>query len=180
MASMAKRTFRLSGSMAAIFVSKSAAPTAELGTSISAWILSSSLMQTPLGVSHLGVDVLLVYPDYTVVESLVRRGKYHVEEGGWYSEGLAALAARLKEAGHRPWLLHLTRPAEEEEFVSAIRSRDPAVVGTADRRVRLKWCPDVVPRASCGVLWHGVVGSPRRPPGFGEVPGSKYGRVHRA
>jgi hypothetical protein len=46
LASMAKRTLRLSGSMAAIFASKSAAPTAELGTSISAWILSSSLMQT--------------------------------------------------------------------------------------------------------------------------------------
>lgn len=93
-----------------------------------------------LGVGRLGVDVLLVYPDYTVVESLVRRGKYHVEEGGWYSEGLAALAARLKEAGHRPWLLHLTRPAEEEEFVSAVRSRDPAVVAITVRSSALSDC----------------------------------------
>ncbi|MDI6894523.1 MAG: hypothetical protein QME70_07940 [Bacillota bacterium] len=44
----------------------------------------------------MGIDVVLVHPDYTVVESLVRPGKYHVEEGGWYAEGLARLRHLLQ------------------------------------------------------------------------------------
>lgn len=88
----------------------------------------------------MGIKVLLVYPDFTVVESVFRPGRYQVEEGGWYAEGLAAMAANLRIAGHRPTLLHLTRPPTREEFVSALREYDPPVVAITVRSSALPYC----------------------------------------
>jgi len=40
--------------------------------------------------------VTLIYPDYTVMRLFSSPGTTRVERGGWYAEGVAALAATLK------------------------------------------------------------------------------------
>ncbi|MEW5932210.1 MAG: radical SAM protein [Bacillota bacterium] len=88
----------------------------------------------------MGIEILFVYPDFTVTEVALRPGRYQVEEGGWYAEGLAAMAASLQHAGHRVALLHLTRPPSREEFLEALGRYDPALVGLTVRSSALSYC----------------------------------------
>lgn len=73
------------------------------------------------------LKVLFVYPDYSINRHL--DGRVTIDEGGWYSEGLASLAAVLREDGHEVELYHLTRPVPQDEFEAQIKKASPDLVG---------------------------------------------------
>jgi anaerobic magnesium-protoporphyrin IX monomethyl ester cyclase len=72
------------------------------------------------------LKVLFVYPDYSINRHL--DGHVTIDEGGWYSEGLASLAAVLREDGHSVELYHLTKPAPEDEFIARVMKSGPDMV----------------------------------------------------
>lgn len=75
------------------------------------------------------MKVLLVYPDFEISLEHGTRRFVGVEQGGWYSEGLASLSAVLKREGHKVSLYHLVRPPEKREFVARIREEEPDLIG---------------------------------------------------
>lgn len=74
-------------------------------------------------------QVTLVYPDYTQTRLHSNPARVRTERGGWYAEGLAALSAALRHAGHSVQLLHMTQPPTREGFVAQLSATHPDVVG---------------------------------------------------
>ncbi|MHB8070525.1 MAG: B12-binding domain-containing radical SAM protein [Candidatus Cryosericum sp.] len=77
--------------------------------------------------------VTLVYPDYTTTQLYSKPHQVRVDRGGWYAEGLAALSATLKQAGHSVSLVHLTQPPTHEDFVARLVATHPDVTGFSVR-----------------------------------------------
>jgi radical SAM superfamily enzyme YgiQ (UPF0313 family) len=77
--------------------------------------------------------VTLVYPDYTTTRLYSKPQKVRVDRGGWYAEGLAALSATLKQAGHTASLLHVTQPPTREDFAARLTATHPDVIGFSVR-----------------------------------------------
>ena len=77
--------------------------------------------------------VTLVYPDYTTTRLYSKPQKVRVDRGGWYAEGLAALSATLKQAGHTVSLLHVTQPPTREDFDARLTATHPDVIGFSVR-----------------------------------------------
>ena len=75
----------------------------------------------------------LVYPDYTTTRLYSNPRRVRVDRGGWYAEGLAALSATLKRAGHTVSLLHVMQPPTREEFAAHLAATHPDVVGFSVR-----------------------------------------------
>lgn len=71
--------------------------------------------------------VLLVYGDYQA------RSRGRQRPLGFYAEGLASLAAILKEGRHEVALLHLLAPPSESVFKARIRLKHPDLVGFTTR-----------------------------------------------
>jgi len=78
-------------------------------------------------------QVTLVYPDYTTTRFYSRPQQVRVDRGGWYAEGLAALSATLKQAGHAVSLLHVTQPPTREDFTARLTATHPDVIGFSVR-----------------------------------------------
>ncbi len=72
---------------------------------------------------------LFIYPDYKVNVDPQTGRMTGVDEGGWYMEGVASLAAVLEQAGHEVELFHMTRPVGRDEFQDAIRKNRPDLAG---------------------------------------------------
>lgn len=77
--------------------------------------------------------VTLVYPDYTTTRLYSKPRQVRVDRGGWYAEGLAALSATLKQAGHTVSLVHVTQPPTRKDFVSRLMATHPDIVGFSVR-----------------------------------------------
>ncbi len=77
--------------------------------------------------------VTLVYPDYTTTRLYSKPRQVRVDRGGWYAEGLAALSATLKQAGHTVSLLHVTQPPTREDFAARLTATHPDVIGFSVR-----------------------------------------------
>jgi len=107
----------------------------------------------------MGIPVLFIYPDFTALERTGRPGTYDIEPGGWYAEGLAAMAASLRAAGHQPALLHLTTPPDRERFIAAVRQQNPALVAITARSSAFPYCQQYTQWAkeslSAPVVWGG-------------------------
>lgn len=107
----------------------------------------------------MGIPVLFVYPDFVAQERTGRPGTYDVETGGWYAEGLAAMSASLRAAGHHPLLMHLTAPPDRDEFTAILRRQDPAVVAFTVRSSAFPYCQEctrwVKEASGAYVVWGG-------------------------
>ncbi|MBA4364849.1 MAG: hypothetical protein C0398_02440 [Coprothermobacter sp.] len=77
--------------------------------------------------------VTLVYPDYTTTRLYSKPRQARVDRGGWYAEGLAALSATLKQAGHTVSLVHVTQPPTRKDFVTRLTATHPDIVGFSVR-----------------------------------------------
>ncbi len=75
------------------------------------------------------MKVLFIYPDYKVNIDPATGSMLGVDEGGWYMEGIASLAAVLRRAGHAAELYHLTSPVGRDEFQENLRRHDPDLMG---------------------------------------------------
>jgi len=75
------------------------------------------------------LKILFVYPDYKVNIHPHTGRMLGVDEGGWYMEGVASLAAVLADAGHDTGLYHLTRPARRVDFQDTLRGESPDLLG---------------------------------------------------
>ncbi len=73
------------------------------------------------------MKVLFIYPDFAADAKVGDKKK------GFYSEGLAALSAYLKEHGHQATLYHLTAPVNQEEFQERLNQEDPGLVAFSVR-----------------------------------------------
>ena len=73
------------------------------------------------------VSVLFIYPDFLEATRNIRNIP------GNYSEGLASLSAVLKEGGHRVNLYHLTYMPDKQEFINAVKSFSPEIIGFSIR-----------------------------------------------
>lgn len=72
---------------------------------------------------------LFIYPDYKVNVDPQTGHMTGVDEGGWYMEGVASLAAVLEQAGHAVDLFHMTRPVGQTEFQDGLRAYHPDFAG---------------------------------------------------
>ncbi|MEW6552961.1 MAG: radical SAM protein [Actinomycetota bacterium] len=72
---------------------------------------------------------LFIYPDYKVNIDPQTGRTTGVDEGGWYMEGVASLAAVLRQAGHEADLYHMTSPVGRDEFQGALRAYHPDLAG---------------------------------------------------
>ncbi|MEW6426031.1 MAG: radical SAM protein [Bacillota bacterium] len=75
------------------------------------------------------MKILFIYPDYKINIDPFTKRVTGIEKGGWYMEGLASLAAVLKENGHQVSLYHLTAPVERKEFQAHLRQSSPDLIG---------------------------------------------------
>ena len=68
------------------------------------------------------MNILLIYPDYTT--------RWDPDESpyGYYSEGLSSISAVLKEGGHSVCLTHLKKVPYREDFVEAVKIKDPQLI----------------------------------------------------
>ncbi|MGQ9571927.1 MAG: B12-binding domain-containing radical SAM protein [Dehalococcoidia bacterium] len=73
------------------------------------------------------MKVLFVYVDLQAERN--RKGQLICTPGGWFQEGIASIAACLRQAGHETALYHMVSPVGRDEFVRAIRRQAPDVVG---------------------------------------------------
>ncbi len=73
------------------------------------------------------MKVLFVYPDFAA------NAKVGENKRGFYSEGIAALSAVLKENGYRASLYHLTGPVEKEELQERVKEEDPDLIAFSAR-----------------------------------------------
>ncbi|MBE3519683.1 MAG: radical SAM protein [Firmicutes bacterium] len=107
----------------------------------------------------MGIPVLFVYPDFVAQERTGRPGTYDVETGGWYAEGLAAMSASLRAAGHHPSLMHLTVPPDRDEFTALLRQHNPALVAFTVRSSTFPYCLEYTQWVKEGsgayVIWGG-------------------------
>ena len=72
---------------------------------------------------------LFIYPDYKVNVDPQTGRMIGVDEGGWYMEGVASLAAVLEQAGHEVDLFHMTSPVDRAEFQDTLRGYRPDLAG---------------------------------------------------
>jgi len=75
------------------------------------------------------MKILFIYPDYKVNIDPLTKKITGIEKGGWYMEGIASLAAVLKEKGHKVGLYHLTVPVKKEEFQTYLQKESPDLIG---------------------------------------------------
>ena len=73
------------------------------------------------------MKVLFVYIDLAAQKN--RKGELVCSPGGWFQEGIASMAACLRQAGHEVALYHLVNPVEHNGFVKAVRRHAPDVAG---------------------------------------------------
>ena len=73
------------------------------------------------------MKVLFVYIDLAAQKN--RKGQLVCSPGGWFQEGIASIAACLRQAGHEAALHHLVNPVERDEFVKAVRRHAPDIAG---------------------------------------------------
>ena len=81
----------------------------------------------------IGINVLFIYPDF--LEST----KFKRNIPGNYNEGLASLSAVLKEGGHSACLYHLTYMPDKGEFIEAVKSYKPDIIGISIRTSALSF-----------------------------------------
>jgi radical SAM superfamily enzyme YgiQ (UPF0313 family) len=105
------------------------------------------------------MKITLVYPDYIIYRSFSRATVLRIEKGGWYSEGVAALSASLKEKGAEVNLLHITTPPQKEEFERRLIETKPDVVGFTVRTSAFtlvsEWSRWVKKAIDVPILWGG-------------------------
>ena len=76
------------------------------------------------------MKILFVYPDYKVEIDADTHAEIGVIKGGWYMEGVASMAAVLRQRGHEVALYHLTEPpASDEAFVAEVQRHQPGLIG---------------------------------------------------
>jgi radical SAM superfamily enzyme YgiQ (UPF0313 family) len=73
------------------------------------------------------MNFLFVYIDLTAQKN--RKGELVCTAGGWFQEGLASIAACLRQAGHQVGLYHMVNPGGHDAFVKAVRRHAPDVAG---------------------------------------------------
>ena len=73
------------------------------------------------------MKVLFVYIDLAAQKN--RKGQLVCSPGGWFQEGIASIAACLRQAGHEASLYHLVNPVKRDEFVRAVQRQAPDVAG---------------------------------------------------
>lgn len=73
------------------------------------------------------LSILLIYPDF-LEEDKFKKGKL-----GNYSEGLASISAVLKNAGYGVELYHQLYMPDKTEFIEAVRSKNPGLIGFTAR-----------------------------------------------
>ncbi len=73
------------------------------------------------------MKVLFVYIDLAAQKN--RKGQLVCNPGGWFQEGIASIAACLRQAGHEAALYHLVNPVGRGEFVRAVQHHAPDVAG---------------------------------------------------
>lgn len=97
------------------------------------------------------MKITLIYPE-------IRR-KFKGYTGN-YHEGLASLSAMVKKAGHQVFLLHVTRPLEEEDFVRQLLATAPDFVGFSSASNTYPYVREMAPWAKkhfgVPVLYGGV------------------------
>lgn len=71
--------------------------------------------------------LLLIYPDFLEEE------KFNRKKLGNYSEGLASISAVLKQNGHDVKLYHQLYMPDKKEFIDAVKSFEPDVIGFSMR-----------------------------------------------
>ncbi|MBN1234057.1 MAG: B12-binding domain-containing radical SAM protein [Candidatus Coatesbacteria bacterium] len=72
------------------------------------------------------MKLLLIYPDFNASGD-------NPSGKGFYSDGIAALSAYIKQEGHQVNLFHLVHSVEEDEFKSQIRNFSPDLIGISTR-----------------------------------------------
>lgn len=70
---------------------------------------------------------LFIYIDLAAQKN--RKGELVCSPGGWFQEGIASIAACLRQAGHQAALHHMVNPMERDEFVKAVRRHAADVAG---------------------------------------------------
>jgi anaerobic magnesium-protoporphyrin IX monomethyl ester cyclase len=73
------------------------------------------------------MKVLFIYIDLAAQKN--RKGQLVCSPGGWFQEGIASIAACLRQAGHEAALYHLVNPVGRDEFVRAVRRHAPDIAG---------------------------------------------------
>jgi anaerobic magnesium-protoporphyrin IX monomethyl ester cyclase len=73
------------------------------------------------------MKVLFIYIDLAAQKN--RKGQLVCSPGGWFQEGIASIAACLRQAGHEAVLYHLVNPVERDAFVRAVRRHAPDIAG---------------------------------------------------
>ena len=84
------------------------------------------------------MKVLMIYPDYPL-GTLPGTSRL-----GFYSEGIAALAASLRQQGHDVELLHMTAPLGQLSFEANVRQSQPDLVGFSVRTSNFSDIPTYV------------------------------------
>ncbi len=67
-----------------------------------------------------------VYADFTF--NVTKQGE-SIDPGGWYSEGIAQLAAIVEDQGWKVSLIHLITPIEKKEFLKRIKAHKTDIIG---------------------------------------------------
>jgi anaerobic magnesium-protoporphyrin IX monomethyl ester cyclase len=70
---------------------------------------------------------LFVYIDLAAQKN--RKGELVCSPGGWFQEGIASIAACLRQAGHEVALYHLVSPVNRHEFVRVVQRHAPDLAG---------------------------------------------------
>jgi radical SAM superfamily enzyme YgiQ (UPF0313 family) len=70
---------------------------------------------------------LFIYIDLAAQKN--RKGQLVCSPGGWFQEGIASIAACLRQAGHEAALYHMVNPVERGQFVKALRRHAPDIAG---------------------------------------------------
>jgi anaerobic magnesium-protoporphyrin IX monomethyl ester cyclase len=73
------------------------------------------------------MKVLFIYIDLAAQKN--RKGQLVCSPGGWFQEGIASIAACLRQAGHEAALHHLVNPVGRDAFVKAVQRHAPDIVG---------------------------------------------------
>jgi len=84
-----------------------------------------------------GKKVLFIYPDF------LEKTKHIKNIPGNYNEGLASLAAVLKESGHFVSLYHQTYMPDKNEFIETVKGYAPDIIGVSIRTSALSFATDM-------------------------------------
>ena len=83
------------------------------------------------------INYLFVYPDFLEATKDVKNIP------GNYNEGIASIAAVLKDAGHNVSLYHLTYMPQKQEFIEKVTAYDPDMVGFTVRTSALTFVAEM-------------------------------------